>query len=164
MKLSEEWHLIVTHFQNCIANWSTFNEWHFAPQYRIWRILLMWYDPQASWYFQFPNLFVCMCTHQVCYITKGICLNTHFMVQKVLVGELYFVSSRAHPRIHAARRILYTSIHSWCSFLNARENTQVARAMTSVFLRNARWRQGRSRGETKYRHLSKPQAAHEHIN
>ena len=40
---------------------------------------------------------------------------------------------------------------SRCSFLNAWENTQVARAMSSVFLRNTRWRHGRSRGETKYR-------------
>ena len=39
---------------------------------------------------------------------------------------------------------------SRCSFLNAWENTQVARAMTSVFLWNTRWRHGRSRGETKY--------------
>ena len=39
---------------------------------------------------------------------------------------------------------------SRCSFLNAWENTQVARAMTSVFLRNTRWRQGLSRGETRY--------------
>ena len=38
-----------------------------------------------------------------------------------------------------------------CSFLNVWENTQVARAMTSVFLRNTHWRHGRSRGETKYR-------------
>ena len=30
------------------------------------------------------------------------------------------------------------------------ENTQVAHAMTSVFLRNTRWCHGRSRGETKY--------------
>ena len=40
---------------------------------------------------------------------------------------------------------------SRCSFLNAWENTKVARTMTSVFLRNTRWRHGRSRGETKYR-------------
>ena len=38
----------------------------------------------------------------------------------------------------------------WCSFLNAWENTQVARAMTSVFLQNTRWRHGRTRDETKY--------------
>ena len=43
---------------------------------------------------------------------------------------------------------------SRCSFLNAWENTQVACTMTSVFLRNTRWRHGRSRGETKYIHLS----------
>ena len=40
---------------------------------------------------------------------------------------------------------------SRCSFLNAWDNTQVARAMTSVFTRNTRWRHGCSRGETKYR-------------
>ena len=45
----------------------------------------------------------------------------------------------------------YTMRQSRCSFLNAWEDTQVARAMTSVFLWNARWRHGRSRGETKYR-------------
>ena len=40
---------------------------------------------------------------------------------------------------------------SRCSFLNAWENTYVARAITiSAFLRNTRWRHGRSRGETKY--------------
>ena len=39
---------------------------------------------------------------------------------------------------------------SRCSFLNVSENTQVARAMTSVFVWNTRWRHGRSRGETKY--------------
>ena len=33
---------------------------------------------------------------------------------------------------------------SRCSFLNAWENTQVARAMTSVFVWNTRWRHGRS--------------------
>ena len=36
-------------------------------------------------------------------------------------------------------------------FLNAWDNTQVARAMTSVFTRNTRWRHGRSRGETEAR-------------
>ena len=40
---------------------------------------------------------------------------------------------------------------SRCSFLNAWENTQVVRAMKSVFLQNTRWRHGLSRGETKYR-------------
>ena len=40
--------------------------------------------------------------------------------------------------------------HSRCSFLNAWENVQVARAITSIFLWNTRWRHGRSRGETKY--------------
>ena len=39
---------------------------------------------------------------------------------------------------------------SRCSFLNVWENKQVARTVTSVFLRNTRWRHGRSRGETKY--------------
>ena len=39
---------------------------------------------------------------------------------------------------------------SRCSFLNAWENTQVACAMTSVFVWNTRWRHGHSRGETKY--------------
>ena len=39
---------------------------------------------------------------------------------------------------------------SRCSFLNAWENTQVACAMTSVFVWNTRWRHGRSRSETKY--------------
>ena len=39
---------------------------------------------------------------------------------------------------------------SLCSFLNARENTQIARAMTSVFLRNTRWRHSRSWCGTKY--------------
>ena len=69
--------------------------------------------------------------------------------------SLYYVSSRErpwrhwpHPRIHAARRILYASISV---FLSERaENTRVSRAMTSVFPRNTRWCHGRSRGETKY--------------
>ena len=39
---------------------------------------------------------------------------------------------------------------SRCAFLIVWENTQVVRAMTSVFLRNTRWHHGRSRGETKY--------------
>ena len=39
-----------------------------------------------------------------------------------------------------------------CSLLNAWENTQVTREMTSVFLRNTLSHHGRSRGETKYRH------------
>ena len=39
---------------------------------------------------------------------------------------------------------------SRCSFFNTGENTQVAHAMTSVFLRNTRWRHGRSQSETKY--------------
>ena len=39
------------------------------------------------------------------------------------------------------------------SFLNAWDNTQVARAISSVFVWNTRWRHGRSRGETKYRHI-----------
>ena len=55
----------------------------------------------------------------------------------------------ARPRIHAARRMLYASIPVFL-FLNAWENTHVACAMTSVFLRNTRWRHGRSWGETKY--------------
>ena len=38
-------------------------------------------------------------------------------------------------------------------FLNAWENTQVARAMTSVFVWNTRWCHGHSRGETKYRDI-----------
>ena len=42
---------------------------------------------------------------------------------------------------------LYASITS--SFLNVWDDTQVACAMISVFLWNARWRHGRSRGETK---------------
>ena len=50
---------------------------------------------------------------------------------------------------------------SRCSFLNAWENTQVARAMTSVFLRNTRWRHGRFHGETKYSMLSMSAAAHQ---
>ena len=73
----------------------------------------------------------------------------------VFVFLLYFVSSRERPwrhwarsRIHGTRGILYASIPV---FLNTWENTQVARAMISVFLWNARWRHGRSRGETKYR-------------
>ena len=41
---------------------------------------------------------------------------------------------------------------SRCSFLNAWENAQVARTMTSVFIWNTRWRHGRSRVETKYTH------------
>ena len=68
---------------------------------------------------------------------------------------LYFVLSRerpwrhwSRPRIHAARLILYASISVF--LLNAWENTQVAHAVTSVFLRNTRWRHGRSWGETKY--------------
>ena len=40
---------------------------------------------------------------------------------------------------------------SRCSFLNVWENTQVARAMTNVFVWNTHWHHGRSRGETKYR-------------
>ena len=43
---------------------------------------------------------------------------------------------------------------SRCSFLNVWENTQVACAMKSVFLRNTRWCHGRSRDETKYSRLS----------
>ena len=57
---------------------------------------------------------------------------------------LYFVSSRerqwrhwARPRIHAAGASFMHQ--SRCSFLNAWENTQVARAMTSVFVWNTRW-------------------------
>ena len=45
---------------------------------------------------------------------------------------------------------------SRCSFLNAWENTQVERAMTSAFVWNTHWRHGRSRGETKYRWYSLP--------
>ena len=39
---------------------------------------------------------------------------------------------------------------SRCSFLNLWESTQVARTITSVFLRNTHWGHSRSRGETKY--------------
>ena len=54
---------------------------------------------------------------------------------------LYFVSSQDASFMRQSR----------CSFLNAWDNTQVARTMTSVFIRNTRWRHGRSRGEKKYR-------------
>ena len=41
---------------------------------------------------------------------------------------------------------------SWCSFLNAWDNTQVVRARNDkhLFVWNTRWRHGRFRGETKY--------------
>ena len=80
-----------------------------------------------------------------------------FFSQSVLC--LYFVSSRerswrhwACSRIHATRRILYASIPVFL-FERVRRHT-VARAMTIIFLWYARWRHGRSQGETKYSALS----------
>ena len=61
----------------------------------------------------------------------------------------------ARTRIHAAKRILYASIPVFLIEC-VRKHTIVARAMTSVFLRNARWRHGRSRGETKYSYVVCP--------
>ena len=43
---------------------------------------------------------------------------------------------------------------SLSSFLNVWDNTQVARAMTSVFIRTMRRRHSRSWGETKYSHYN----------
>ena len=68
---------------------------------------------------------------------------------------LYFVSSRERPWRHWSRPRIHLQDASFmhqsrCSFLNVWENTQVACVVTSVFLRNTRWRHGRSWGETKY--------------
>ena len=55
------------------------------------------------------------------------------------------VMSLSAPRIHAARGIMRYSL------LNVWKRRKMARAITSVFIRNTRWGHSRSRGETKYR-------------
>ena len=66
------------------------------------------------------------------------------------------VSSQEWPWRHWAHLEGYTLqdasfIHqSQCPLLKAWENTHIARATTSDFVRNTRWRHGRSWGETKY--------------
>ena len=75
----------------------------------------------------------------------------------VKLYPIYFVSYRKRPwrhsacrRINAAKRSICASIPGRVSFLNAWENTDVTRAITSVLFCTTRWRHGRSRGETKY--------------
>ena len=96
----------------------------------------------------------CLCTYNQVKLIHSMQCNIRHQILPILCLIPRTTVTSLSAKIYTLQDSSF--VHQFrCSLLNVWENTQVARAVTSVFLLNTRWRHGRPRGvrQLKYRYI-----------